>query len=249
MIILKTGKEIAKIAKACGIVAKTINAIKAIIAPGISTKEIDKFADAYIRSNGGTAAFKGYRGYPASVCTSVNNEIIHGIPSDRTLQEGDILGIDLGVVKDGFYGDSAVTFPVGEITPELERLLRITEESLYLGIDKARDGNRLTDISHSIQQHVEANGYSVVRAFVGHGIGRQLHEDPQIPNYGMPGLGPRLRPGMTLAIEPMVNAGGHEVVVLDDGWTAVTADGKSSAHFEHTILITPDKPEILTKSL
>jgi methionyl aminopeptidase len=249
MIILKTGKEIAKIAKACGIVAKTINAIKAIIAPGISTKEIDKFADAYIRSNGGTAAFKGYRGYPASVCTSVNNEIIHGIPSDRTLQEGDILGIDLGVVKDGFYGDSAVTFPVGEITPELERLLRITEESLYLGIDKARDGNRLTDISHSIQQHVEANGYSVVRAFVGHGIGRQLHEDPQIPNYGMPGLGPRLRPGMTLAIEPMVNAGGHEVVVLEDGWTAVTADGKSSAHFEHTILITPDKPEILTKSL
>ncbi|HLA00360.1 MAG TPA: type I methionyl aminopeptidase, partial [Thermodesulfovibrionales bacterium] len=197
---------------------------------------------------GGVPAFKGYRGYPASICTSVNDEVIHGIPSKRFLQEGDILSIDLGVYKDGFYGDGAVTIPVGKIVPALQRLLRVTEESLYIGIMNAIVGNRVSDISYAIQRHVESNGFSVVKAFVGHGIGRELHEDPQIPNFGSPGRGPRLREGMTLAIEPMVNLGSHEVVVLNDGWTAVTSDGKPSAHFEHTVLVTPDEPRILTKS-
>lgn len=248
MIILKSQEEIEKIAEACRIVAKTLDAIKNIIRPGITTKEIEDFADLYIRKNGAVAAFKGYRGYPASICTSVNNEVIHGIPSKRVLKEGDILSIDLGVYKDGFYGDGAVTFPVGRIAPEIERLLRTTEEALYIGIENARVGKRVSDISHSIQKHVESNGFSVVRSFVGHGIGRNLHESPQIPNFGPPGQGPRLRPGMTLAIETMVNAGSYDVLILDDGWTVVTVDGKPSAHFEHTVVVTTDKPKILTKS-
>jgi methionyl aminopeptidase len=173
--------------------------------------------------------------------------VIHGIPSDRVLKEGDILGVDIGVYKEGFYGDGAHTFPVGRIHPDAERLLRITEEAMYKGIEHARLDNRVSDISYSVQSHVEANGFSVVRAFVGHGIGRELHEDPQIPNFGAPGRGPRLKPGMTLAIEPMVNEGGHEVLILDDGWTAVTLDGTLSAHFEHTVLVTTDEPRILTK--
>jgi methionyl aminopeptidase len=193
-------------------------------------------------------AFKGYRGYPASICTSLNNEVIHGIPSKRVLKEGDIISIDLGVYKDGFYGDGAVTLPVGKIDPGWEKLLKVTEEALYIGIGNARAGNRVSDISHAIQKHVESNGFSVVRAFVGHGIGRELHEEPQIPNFGSPGRGPRLKEGMTLAIEPMVNAGGYEVFVLDDGWTAVTLDNKPSAHFEHTVLISINGPRILTKS-
>lgn len=248
MIILKSPEEIEKIAQSCLIVAKTFDYLKDMVKPGITTKEIEHLAEDFIRANNAVPAFKGYKGYPASICTSVNNEVIHGIPSDRVLEEGDILGVDLGVFyKDGFYGDAAYTFPVGNIDPEVERLLRVTEESLYMGIENAREDNRVSDISHAIQKHVESNGFSVVRAFVGHGIGRNLHEGPQIPNFGTPGRGPRLRSGMTLAIEPMVNEGGYEVVILEDGWTAVTMDGKLSAHFEHTILVTPDEPIILTK--
>jgi methionyl aminopeptidase len=247
MIILKSREEIERITQSCNIVARTLKAVKAIVKPGITTVEIESFVDNYIRTNDAIPAFKGYRGYPASVCTSVNNEVIHGIPSDRGLKEGDILSIDLGVYKDGFYGDAAYTMPVGKIHSEAERLLNITEEALYIGIEHARVGNRVSDISHSIQSHVESNGFSVVRAFVGHGIGSELHEEPQIPNFGDAGRGPRLKPGMTLAIEPMVNQGGYEVLILDDGWTAVTMDGKLSAHFEHTIVVTSDNPLILTK--
>lgn len=247
MIILKSPEEVEKMTQSCLVVAKALDYLKDMVTPGVSTSELEQFADAYIRSNNAVPAFKGYRGYPASICTSINNEVIHGIPSDRVLEEGDIVGIDLGVYKDGFYGDAASTFAVGKITPDAEKLLQITEESLYLGIEYARKNNRVSDISHAIQKHIESNGFSVVRAFVGHGIGRDLHEDPQVPNFGLPGRGPRLRSGITLAIEPMVNAGRHEVVVLDDGWTAVTMDGTLSAHFEHTILVTEDQPRILTK--
>jgi methionyl aminopeptidase len=218
-----------------------------MVKPGLTTTDVESFADAYIKELGGVPAFKGYRGYPGSICTSLNDEVIHGIPSKRVLQEGDILSIDLGVYKNGFFGDGAITIPVGQIAPALERLLRVTEESLYIGIMNAIVGNRVSDVSYAIQRHVESHGFSVVKAFVGHGIGRELHEDPQIPNFGPPGRGPRLREGMTLAIEPMVNLGSHEVFVLDDGWTAVTADGKPSAHFEHTVLVTSEGPRILTK--
>lgn len=247
MIILKSPEEIEKIARACLIVAKALDRLKDMIVPGVTTIALEEFADRYIRSHDAVPAFKGYRGYPASICTSVNNEVIHGIPSDRVLAEGDIVGIDIGVYKEGFYGDAAYTFGVGTITPGAEALLRVTEESLYRGIASAMKTNRVSDVSHAIQTHIEANGFSVVRAFVGHGIGRELHEDPQVPNFGPPGRGPRLCPGMTIAIEPMVNAGGHEVVVLDDGWTAVTLDGKLSAHFEHTIVVTEGQPRILTQ--
>lgn len=247
MIILKSPEEIEKMAESCRIVADTIEAIRFMVKPGLTTRDVESFAETHIKELGGVPAFKGYRGYPASICTSVNDEVIHGIPSKRFLQEGDILSIDLGVYKDGFYGDGAVTVPVGQIAPTLEKLLRVTEESLYIGIMNAIVGHRVSDISHAIQRHVESNGFSVVKAFVGHGIGRELHEDPQIPNFGPPGRGPRLMEGMTLAIEPMVNLGSHEVFVLNDGWTAVTADGKPSAHFEHTVLVTSEGPRILTK--
>lgn len=247
MIILKSQDEIDRIAEACRIVAKTLEYLKDMIKPGITTRDIERMADDYIRSNTGVSAFKGYRGYPASICASVNDEVIHGIPSGRVLEEGDVLGVDLGVYKDGFYGDAAHTFPVGKIDAKAERLLKVAEESLYIGISNATEGNRISDISSSIQNHAESNGFSVVRAFVGHGIGRNLHEDPQVPNFGIPGRGPRLRQGMTIAIEPMVNEGSHEVVILDDGWTAVTIDGGLSAHFEHTVLITSGEPKILTK--
>ena len=236
-----------KMEQSCLIVAKTLDYLKGMVEPGVTTTEIERAADHFIKSNGAVPAFNGYRGFPASICASVNNEVIHGIPSDRVLEQGDIIGIDLGAYKDGFYGDAASTFPVGRIPPDVEKLLKVTEEALYKGIEEAREDNRVSDISHAIQKHVESNGFSVVRAFVGHGIGRDLHEDPQIPNFGLPGRGPRLRPGMTLAIEPMVNQGGHEVVILEDGWTTVTLDGKLSAHFEHTVLVTSDKPRILTK--
>lgn len=247
MIILKSPEEMKKMEQPCLIVAKTLDYLKDMVKPGVTTMEIERLADDYIKSNSAIPAFKGYRGYPASICASVNNEVIHGIPSDRVLEEGDILGIDLGAYKDGFYGDAASTFPVGKIPADVEKLLRVTEEALYRGIENAREDNRVSDISHAIQKHVESNGFSVVRAFVGHGIGRNLHEEPQIPNFGLPGRGPRLRSGMALAIEPMVNQGGHEVVILEDGWTTVTLDGKLSAHFEHTVLVTSDKPRILTK--
>lgn len=230
------------------IVAQVIDSLKKMVAIGVTTKEIEDFADERIKVLGGIPAFKGYRGYPSSVCISVNEQVVHGIPSDRKLKDGDIVSIDIGVFLDGFYGDAAVTIPIGTVDREAADLIRVTEESLYLGIENAVEGKRLYDISSAIQKHVEENGFSVVRLFVGHGIGRELHEEPQVPNYGVPGQGPRLKRGMTLAIEPMVNAGGHEVIVLEDGWTAVTKDGKRSAHFEHTVLVTQDKPRILTKN-
>jgi len=247
MIILKSQEEIEKMTRACRIVGSTLAFLRDKIQPGLTTRQIDRFADEYIKAADALPAFKGYRGYPATICASVNSEVIHGIPSDRILEEGDILGVDLGAYKDGFYGDAAFTFPLGRISSKAERLLKVAEEALYKGIQKAIQGNRVSDISHSIQRHAENNGYSVVRAFVGHGIGRDLHEDPQIPNFGPPNRGPRLKAGMTLAIEPMVNEGGFEVVVMDDGWTAVTMDGGLSAHFEHTILVTGGEPKILTE--
>lgn len=247
VIYIKSPDEIKKMAEACRIVADVLESIKKMIQTGITTKDIELFAAGEIAARKGKAAFKGYRGYPASICTSVNNEVVHGIPSSRKLLDGDIVSIDLGVYKNGFYGDGAVTLQIGSGDAETGRLLAVAEEALAQGIDNAVEGNRVSDISAAIQRHVEGNGFSVVRLFVGHGIGRELHEEPQIPNYGTPGHGPRLREGMTLAIEPMVNAGTHEVKVLDDGWTAVTGDGRKSAHFEHTVLVTSQKPKILTK--
>jgi methionyl aminopeptidase len=248
MIILKSPDEIERMARACRVVAETLGALKEKVRPGVSTREIEGFVEKMVRGKGGVPAFKGYRNYPSSICTSVNDEVVHGIPSSLVLKEGDIISVDLGVLLDGFYGDGAVTFPVGTISPLAERLIRVTEESLALGIAQARPGNRVSDISHAIQRHVEKNGFSVVKAFVGHGIGRSLHEEPQVPNFGEPGHGPRLREGMTLAIEPMVNAGGYEISILEDGWTAVTADGSLSAHSEDTIAITRIGPRILTKT-
>lgn len=247
MIVIKTPEEIEKMAKACKIVAEILEDLKAFVKPGITTKEIEMFAEEKIISKGGTPAFKGYRGYPASICTSVNSQVVHGIPSRVRLNEGDVLSIDLGVYSDGFYGDGAVTLPVGEVSPLAKKLLKVTEEALYKGIDKATPRNRVSDISYAIENYVEANGFSVVKAFVGHGIGMSLHEEPQVPNFGISGQGPRLKEGMTLAIEPMVNTGGYEVSILDDGWTAVTLDGGLSAHFEHTIAITDGDARILTK--
>jgi methionyl aminopeptidase len=248
MIILKSFQEIEKIRKACLVVAEVLEHIRNEIRPGKSTQDLDEFAERFILAAGAKPAFKGYRGYPKTLCTSVNNEIIHGIPSKAVvLKQGDIISVDVGAIVEGFYGDAALTFPVGEISPEAERLARVTEESLYRGIEQARVGNRLYDISHAVQRHVESHGYSVVRDFVGHGIGRNMHEDPQIPNFGPPGQGPRIKSGMVFAIEPMVNMGGSATVVTEDGWTAVTVDGSLSAHFEHTIAVMPDGPLILTK--
>jgi methionyl aminopeptidase len=229
-------------------VAEILAGLKDHIAVGMTTADIESFVDESIRERGAIAAFRGYRGYPSSVCVSVNDQVIHGIPSRSTrLKNGDIVGVDLGVVLDGFYGDAAVTLAVGDIPPEAARLMEVTEKALSLGIEKAVAGNRIGDISSAIQEHVEANGFSVVRAFVGHGIGRSLHEEPQVPNFGRRGQGLRLKEGMTLAIEPMVNAGGHDVRILEDGWTALTSDGSLSAHFEHTIAVTKHAPKILTK--
>jgi methionyl aminopeptidase len=247
VIFLKSPQEIEIMAQAGQIVADVMRSMKEIIRIGTTTREIEQFADNRIRSLGGKSAFKGYRGYPSSICSSINEEVVHGMPSSRKLKEGDIVSIDLGVLYDGFFGDAAYTFPVGNIDEETALLMKVTEEALYCGIDKAVVGNRVNDISHAIQQHAEQYGFSVVKTFVGHGIGRQLHEEPQVPNFGAPGQGPRLRQGMTLAIEPMVNAGTFEVNVLEDGWTAVTADGKRSAHFEHTVVVMPDRARILTK--
>ena len=241
MILVKSSDEVARMEAASRIVAETLALLEREVAVGISTHDLDRMAEEYIQSQGGKPAFKGYGGYPATICTSLNEQVIHGIPSKkRKLAEGDIIGIDLGVVYDGFVGDAARTFAVGRISPEAEALMKVTAKALKLGIAQAREGNRVSDIGHAVQSHVEAAGYSVVRSFVGHGIGKKLHEEPQVPNFGSPGKGPRLKSGMTLAIEPMVNAGGADVKVLADGWTAVTADGSLSAHFEHTVLVTPD---------
>jgi methionyl aminopeptidase len=242
MIILKTPAEIEVMAEASRVVAEALEIIKKEVRPGVSTDDLDRMAEEAIRARGAIPAFKGYRGYPKTLCASVNEQVVHGIPSKRKLKEGDIIGLDLGAIVGGFYGDSAVTVAVGRIAEAIAKLVQVTEEALNLAIKQAIVGNRLTDISHAVQRHVEYAGYSVVTEFVGHGIGRQLHEEPQVPNYGKPGQGPRLQPGMVLAIEPMVNMGGSAVRVLEDRWTAVTADGSLSAHFEHTIAIQPNGP-------
>jgi methionyl aminopeptidase len=239
MIILKTPDEIVLMAKASRVVAEVLEVIKKAVRPGVTTDELDRLAESEIRTRGAVPAFKGYRNFPKTLCASVNEQVVHGIPSKRILKEGDIIGLDLGAIVGGFYGDSAVTVAVGQIDEKTMNLVRVTQEALALGIEQAVVGHRLSDISHAVQRHAEAAGYSVVTEFVGHGIGRQLHEEPQVPNYGKPGQGPRLQPGMVLAIEPMVNMGGSAVRVLEDRWTAVTADGSLSAHFEHTIAIQP----------
>jgi methionyl aminopeptidase len=248
MIILKSLQEIEKIRQAGLIVADVLEHLSSMVRPGVTTQYLDEIAEQFILSAGARPAFKGYRGYPKTLCTSINNEVIHGIPSKNVvLKQGDIVSIDVGAISDGFYGDAAITLPVGTIAAGAERLVRATEESLAKGITQAQPGNHLYDISFAVQNHVESNGYSVVREFVGHGIGRNMHEDPQIPNFGDRGKGPILRPGMVLAIEPMVNAGKSATIVKEDNWTAVTADGSLSAHFEHTIAIMQEGPWILTK--
>ncbi|MFA5515124.1 MAG: type I methionyl aminopeptidase [Desulfuromonadales bacterium] len=247
MIILKSPEEIKKMRAAGRIVAEILELLRLRISPGVTSAELDRFAERECKKRKARPAFKGYGGFPYTICASPNEKVVHGFANDTPLREGDILSIDFGVVFDGFYGDAAVTVPVGKVDAETERLLSVTQHSLELGINAAVPGGRLSDISHAVQACVEKEGFSVVREFVGHGIGRQLHESPQIPNFGSPGEGPRLKPGMTLAIEPMINSGGHQVKILADGWTAVTTDGKSSAHFEHTIAITEQGPEILTR--
>ena len=247
MIVLKSQQEIAYMREAGRIVAETLELIRQAVKPDVTTQELDRIADEYIRERGAIPAFKGYNGFPGSICASVNEEVVHGIPGPRKLKNGDIISVDSGTLINGFYGDAAMTFPVGEVTPEVAQLLKVTEESLYKGIAQAVADQRLYDISHAVQIHAEEFGYGVVRDYVGHGIGRKMHEDPQIPNYGAPGRGPRLKPGMTLAIEPMINMGTYEVKTLRDNWTVITRDGKWSAHFEHTIAITDGEPEILTR--
>lgn len=250
MIILKTPAEIEIMAEASRVVAEVLEIIRKEVRPGVSTDDLDQLAEKEILARGAVPAFKGYRKYPKTLCASVNEQVVHGIPSGRKLKEGDIIGLDLGAIVGGFYGDSAVTVAVGPVAEKVGHMVQVTEEALYLGIKQAVVGNRLTDISHAVQQHVESAGYSVVTEFVGHGIGRQLHEEPQVPNYGKPGQGPRLQSGMVLAIEPMVNMGGSAVRILADRWTAVTADGSWSAHFEHTIAIQPSGPaRILSRRL
>jgi methionyl aminopeptidase len=246
MITVKSPREIELMRIAGRIVAETHELLKEVIRPGITTLELDTIAEAHIRKSGGIPAFKGYNGFPASICSSINEQVVHGIPGSTVLRDGDIIGIDIGAVYNGYYGDAARSYGIGQIDDELKKLLRVTEESFFKGIEYALAGNRLSDISHAIQKHVEENGFSVVRDFVGHGIGSSMHEEPQIPNYGLPNKGPRLAAGMALAIEPMVNQGKYAVKVLRDGWTVVTADGKPSAHYENTILITDGEPEILT---
>lgn len=247
MIRLKSKREIEKMRAAGKIVAEALLELEASIVPGkTTTMDLDRLAEKIIIGKGAIPSFKGYRGYPATLCAAVNDEVVHGIPGPRRLEEGDIIGMDLGAILDGYHGDSAMTVGIGKIADETERLLKVTRESLFVGLRAAKVGNRLSDIGHAIQAHVEKNGFSVVRDLVGHGIGRQMHEEPQIPNYGRPGRGVRLEEGMTLAIEPMVNTGGYEVESLPDHWTIVTADGGLSAHFEHTVAVTKDGPEILT---
>jgi methionyl aminopeptidase len=247
MIYRKTAAEIALMKEGGKVVATILEKMREVVKPGITTSLIERKARQLAEELDVVPAFLGYSGYPSAICVSVNEEVVHGIPSDdRVLSEGDIVSLDFGALHEGFYADSAVTLPVGTLASETERLLDVTRNALYKGIDKARDGNRVGDIAHAVQSYVEENGFSVVKVFVGHGIGRNLHEDPQIPNYGDPQWGVRLKEGMTLAIEPMVNAGTDQVKVLGDGWTAVTTDGSLSAHFEHTVAVTDGDPEILT---
>ena len=247
MIIFKSDREMNYLRDAGKIVAEALQEVEKATKPSVTTLELDRIAEEYIVSRGAKPAFKGLYGFPATLCTSVNEEVVHGIPGLKKLKAGDNVSIDCGSLINGFYGDAAITVPVGEVDAEVKNLLKVTEESLYKGIEQVVEGHHLGDVSHAVQTHAEAHGYGVVRDYVGHGIGRKMHEDPQIPNYGNPGHGPRLQSGMTLAIEPMINMGTYEVETLEDGWTVVTADDKRSAHFEHTVAITPDGPEILTK--
>ena len=243
---IKSTREL-EIMKAAGeIVALTFEKLKEVIKPGITTKELDRIAEKFIRNNKGIPAFLGYNGYPASICASINEEVVHGIPDNRVLNDGDIVGIDIGVVYEGYCGDAARTFEIGNVPAKASRLIEITKESFFKGISMAVEGKRVQDISNAIQTFVESNGYSVVRDLVGHGIGKNMHEDPQVPNYGRAGKGPRLKAGLTLAVEPMVNEGGFHVKTLSDGWTVVTLDGSLSAHYENTIAITTGEPKILT---
>lgn len=246
MIVCRSAAEIDRLARVNELVARVLAELKAMVAPGVTTADLDAAAERRLVEAGAEPAFKGYHGYPATICASVNEQVVHGIPSKRPLAEGDIISIDMGAKLDGFYGDSAVTVPVGEVSEEAQRLLAVTEASLYKGLEAVKAGARVSDIGAAVQAHVEAHGFSVVREFVGHGIGTKLHEEPQIPNYGPGGRGPRLSEGMVLAIEPMVNFGKPAVKVLGDGWTAVTKDGSLSAHFEHTVVVTGNGCRILT---
>jgi methionyl aminopeptidase len=247
VIVCRSAAELEQMREAGRLVGEVLAELMAHVAPGVTTADLDALAEKRIMRAGAVPAFKGYHGYPATICTSINEEVIHGIPSGRrVLNEGDVISIDVGASLNGYYGDSAMTLPVGQVSEEAATLLRITEEALYKAIECVRPGGRISDIGHAVQHHVEAYGFSVVREFVGHGIGQRMHEEPQVPNYGEPGRGPRLAEGMVLAIEPMVNAGKPAVKVLADGWTAVTRDGGLSAHFEHTVAVTADRPWILT---
>ena len=246
MVVLKSPKEIEKIRESNQIVAKILSVLQSEVKPGIDTLYLDNLAEELARENNATPAFKGYRGFPYSLCASVNEAVVHGFPSKRKLKEGDILSMDFGVLFGGYFGDSALTVGVGKVSESASRLMNVTEQALYKGIDQAVANGRLSDISHAVQKHVEDAGFSVVRIFVGHGIGSNLHEDPQIPNFGKPGMGIHLKPGMTLAVEPMVNERDYDVEILEDGWTAVTKDCGLSAHFEHTIAITNNGPAILS---
>jgi methionyl aminopeptidase len=247
VIVCRSSAELERMREAGRLVGEVLTELAAMVAPGVTTADLDEAAEKRIRKAGAVPAFKGYHGYPATICASINEEVIHGIPSGRrVLNEGDIISIDVGASLDGYFGDSAVTLAVGQVSENAASLLRVTEESLYKAIERVKVGGRISDIGHAVQQHVEAYGFSVVREFVGHGIGQRMHEEPQVPNYGEPGRGPRLAEGMVLAIEPMVNAGKAAVKVLADGWTAVTRDSSLSAHFEHTVAVTADGPWILT---
>lgn len=246
MIYIKSRQEIELMREAGKIVAEAHELVREAIKPGITTMELDEIVETHILSRGAIPAFKGYGGFPASTCTSVNHEVVHGIPGLKRLEEGDILSVDIGALYKGYYGDSAKTHAIGKISPRAAELIEVTRQSFYEGIKFAKLGYRLSDISHAIQTYVESKGFSVVRNYVGHGIGTSMHEEPQIPNYGPPGKGPRLKEGMVLAIEPMINIGTYEVKVLSDGWTVVTIDGEYSAHYEHTVAITDGEPEILT---
>ena len=248
MIVCKSAAELERMRAANALVAEVLAELATMVAPGVTTRDLDQAAEKLVRDGGAEPAFKGYRGYPSTLCASVNDQVVHGIPSTRTLHEGDIISLDMGVKLNGFFGDSAVTVPVGKVSDEASNLLRVTQESLEKGIAQVKLGGRVSDIGHAIQQHVEAHGFSIVREFVGHGIGASLHEDPQIANYGEPGRGPRLAEGMTLAIEPMVNVGRPGVKMLADGWTAVTRDGSLSAHFEHTVAVSKNGPVVLTRA-
>jgi len=247
MILLKSPQEVEKMRRAGEIVAGAHRSVREMLRPGITTAQVDRVVEEYIRGHGGTPAFKGYRGFPASVCASVNEEVVHGIPGPRVLEDGDIIGVDIGVQAGGFYSDAAQTLPLGTPSVAVARLLEVTRAALLAGIEQAKAGNRVGDVSSAIQRRVEGAGFSVVQSLVGHGIGRSMHEDPQVPNFGRPGEGPALKVGMVLAIEPMVNAGSPDIEVLDDEWTVVTRDGSLSAHFEHTVAITDEGPMILTE--